>query len=264
MTDEQKRNDNRHFFYYRDHNNIRRRYGVYAPAIDRFLHVSGFDIWASLETAEILSSKIQTMVYVLPAGYVSQSDFKEVVSNENCIEWGIYNKLDLKVGGSINVLYARQTPGIGMLYPEDRLERHAELPADFKDNPTMFKKIKAYADYVYPRVVSINLAVCTNPYYSKKFMDKYLDEDWIERTSNKSDPSLSTLGIDFDIKNILYRCDSPEEAEEEIIKYWHGNHYDIAYIMTSYYRMLAQPWPQEIKDLSAVFVHSNHTPFSAG
>lgn len=257
MTDEQKRYDNRFWFYYKDHGNLRRRYGIYAPAIDRFLHVSGYDMWMSLETAEILSSKLQTMVYALPYGYIN-SQGKEIINNENCWEWGIYNKLDLKIGTS-NVLIARQTPSLGMLYPDDKLERHVNLPDEFQNNPTIFKKIKEYADYVYPRVIAINLAATLNPYYSKRFIDNYLDEGWPEKTSNKPDPSLSNRGIDFDIKNILYRSNSKEEAEEEITKYWEGNYYDIGYMMNAYYKTLGDEIPKRILDISKEVYHVNHS-----
>lgn len=254
-----QRNDQRFWHFFRDTAGLRRRYGIYVPTIDRFIHISGYDVWSSLETAEILTSKVQTAVFVLPAGYVKLPEYIEIISNENCCNWGIRNKLDLKVGTS-NVLIARQTPSIGMLYSDDVLEEHSELPEDLKENPNILKRLKQYVDYVYPRVLAINLATtCFNPYYSRKFMDKYLDQAW--NVTNKNDPSQSERGLDFDIKNIMYRADSAEESENEIIKYWQTNHWDIAYIMAAYYRILGAGVPEVLKPLMVENQHVNHSIF---
>ena len=254
----QERNNNNYNLFYRDHTGMRRRYGIYVPSIDRFIHISDQDMWMSLETAEILSSKIQTMVYVIPPGYVTPQ-YVEVISNKNCTEWGIYDKSNLKVGSS-NVLGARQTPAIKMLYPDDKLENHTELPEDFQEDKIILDNIKKYVDYVYPRVVAINIAsTFYNPYYSKKFIDKYLDAGWSEKSSNKNDPSTAVRGIDIEIKNILYRSDSPEEAEDAIAKFWKNNYLDIGYMMTGYYRILGTPVPELLKPISWDTYYFNHS-----
>jgi len=254
----QKRNENHYSYFYRDEHGIRRRYGIYAPSIDRFLHISDQDMWMSLETAEIVSSKIQTMVYVLPPGYITPTH-QEIVNNQNCTNWGIYDKSNLTVGSS-NVLGARQTPAIKMLYPDDTLVQYNSPPVDFASNLDMFIKIKEYVDYVYPRVTALNISsTFHNPYYSKKFISKYLDKGWEENTSNNLDHSRVEGGIDNAIKNILYKSETPEEAEDTIAKFWLSNHLDIGYMMTGYYRILGMPVPDMLRPYSTSTIYFNHS-----
>lgn len=259
-------------YYYRDPTGIRRRYGIYCPAIDRFIHISDQDLWMTLETAEILSSKIQTMVYVLPPGYIKIPEHTEIISNQNCLNWGIYDKSNLKVGSG-SALGARQTPTIGMLYPDDKLEEHSEFPEDFRDDPSILLKLKEYANYVYKRVTCITLAVHTyNPYFSKKFVDKYINEDWAKHTESKYDPSTSKglekdkidpdtppVGIELEFKRILYHADSVHEAEEQILDFWYGNYFAAGFIMFGYYRVLGEPIPKELKPFASNIHYFNHS-----
>ena len=54
----------------------RRVFGIYAPVLDRFVFLEEFDLWTTLEVAEILSSRIQVNIYafVRPLG-MSQENF---------------------------------------------------------------------------------------------------------------------------------------------------------------------------------------------
>lgn len=254
----QKRLNTNHTYFYRDHTGIRRRYGIYMPAVDRFLHISDQDMWMSLETSEILSSKVQTMLYVLPPGYVKIPEHTEIVSNKNCLSWGIYDKSTLKIGSG-SVLGSRQTPIIGMLYPEDKLEEHSSLPEDFIEDSSILVKLKEYADYVYKRVTCITIAVNTyNPYFSKKFIDKYIDNDWVENKKNSVDPSFSK-GIEFEIKKILYQSNSKEEAEDAITNFWLNNYRNVGFIMVGYYRVLGEPIPEKLKPYASNVHYLNHS-----
>jgi hypothetical protein len=254
----QKRLNTYHSYFYRDHLGIRRRYGIYMPAVDRFLHISEQDMWMSLETAEILSSKVQTMLYVLPPGYVKVPEYTDLVNNANCLNWGIYNKSNLKIGSG-SVLGARQTPTIGMLYPDDTLEEHTVAPEEFKEDNSILVKLKDYADYVYKRVTGVSIAVnAYNPYFSKKFIEKYIDDDWVENKKNSADPTFSK-GIEFEIKKILYQSNSKEEAEEAITNFWLGNYRNAGFIMVGYYRVLGEPIPEKLKSYASNIHYLNHS-----
>lgn len=236
-------------FFFRDHDGIRRRYGIYAPTLDRFIHIADQDIWSSFATAEIICSKIQTQLYVLPPGYVNKTDFKPVVTNANCMNWGILDKTKLVVVNS-NILNYRQTPGIKMLYPEDKLQEHQTLPDGFVENPSMLYDLKKYVDYVYPRVVvSSLLPHFFNPFYSQEFISKYLDDEWASKTSNPIDPSNIERGVEFHLKRILYNSDSPDEAEKAIENFWIENYSSIRYMIVGYYKMLNSPMPENLKNI---------------
>jgi len=254
----QERLDTRQSYFYRDHTGIRRRYGIYMPAIDRFLHVSEQDLWMSLETAEILSSKVQTMLYVLPPGYIKVPEYTELINNQNCLNWGIYDKSKLKIGSG-SALGARQTPIIGMLYPDDRLEEHQSLPEDFIEDSSILIGLKDYADYVYRRVLGISIAVnFYNPYFSKKFIEKYIDNDWVENKENSADPSFSK-GIEFEIKKILYQCNSKEEAEEAITNFWLENYRNVGFIMVGYYKVIGERIPEKLRPYASNIHYLNHS-----
>ena len=253
----QERNNISNYYFYRDHNGVRRRYGIYAQTIDRFLHISDQDIWMSFETAEILSSKIQTTVIVLPPGYVTK-DHKEVISNKNCLSWGIKDKSRL-IHARSNILYARQAPTLKMLFPDDVLEEHKEPPEYFKEDASLLNTLKEYADFVYPRVTAINLALYFfNPYLTRTFINSYLDEGWAENTNHKTDISKSKLGLESSIKNILYKSNNAKEADTAIKDFWKNNSNDVGYIMQGYYHIIGQPVPEELREFVINLKHYNN------
>lgn len=245
----QERDQYHYSLFYRDHKGIRRRYAIYAPSLDRFLHVSDQDMWASFETAEILSSKIQTQLCILPPGFVSPPEYKALIDNQNCIYYGIHDKSELGQVYS-NILNWRQTPNIIMLYPEDKLQCHDILPDKFNEHPDMFKRLKEYTDYVYPRVAAAAiLPQFFNPLYNQRFIEQYGDDGWADTTSNKVDPSNTKNGIEYELKNILYSSNSIDEAEDRIYKFWKKNRLGIKFMIKGYYKLIGAKMPEDLKGL---------------
>lgn len=221
--------------FYKDSDGNRRKYGIYAPPIDRFLHVSDQDLWMTLQTAALLSSKIQTSVYVLPS--------HTEITNENCLYWGLYEKNNA-------VLSSKQGPSVKLLHPSNRLIPYEDFPKDFTEDPTLLNKLKKYVDYIYPRVCAINLSlVYADMHESNTPILQSLDNEWINKFP---DYYKSPVGRDF--KNILYTKNSPKEAEDAINAYW--QEFAVTKAPTGswdmvrhYYTILGEPIPSNLTHL---------------
>jgi hypothetical protein len=227
--------------YYLGDNGKRRKYGIFAPGVDRFILIDQLDYWITLQTAEILSSKLPTMAYILPPHELS-------ISNQDCILYTIENKTSQKVGWSPMVA-GRQHPILKFLGRDHNLVNEG-IPEDYKDNFEILEKIMAYAQYVQQVVYALNIAdASSNIRNTSKFVNNYIDDSWVENIGSTSDGSEMKKGVFFEIKKILYLSNSPEEAESKIHNFWKNNIADQGFVVHTYYHMLNVPTPDDIKEL---------------
>jgi hypothetical protein len=238
----QQQYDNHYGYFYQDDEGNRKKYGIYSPGLDRFLHVSDQDMWISLETANIISSKIPTLVYVL------SPDCSEI-DNNNCLNYSLFNKSTQRVGTS-NILVAKQNPTLKMLYPGDKIVNEGPH-VDFINNQEILTNLKIYVDYVYSQSMAINISeVFYNPFNSKGFISSYIPngtEDKVTSTTDYNDANLFLL-----LRNALYRSNSPEEANAEIISVWRKNFADVGFMIEGYYKILNLPVPEELSDVRGI------------
>ena len=98
------------------------------------------------------------------------------------------------------------------------------------------------------------MAVSWNRYHSKKFIDKYFEKNWAEKTSIDYDSTDYPWGLDTTFKQILYRSNSPEEAEQQIIEVCKDNLAkrppDIKFILRGYFGVIGKTPAELEKDLS--------------
>lgn len=227
--------------FYTDQNGAKRKIGIFAPGIDRFILIDSNDIWITLQTAEILSSKLPTMVYIL-------SKDSEEITNTNCHEYTILNKTQQKVGSS-NIVSGRQNPCLRFLYGQEGLI-HSGIPEDYKEEPNkgMLENLKQYASYVHKRSYALSFA---DSFYNfantAHFINKNISDSWIENISIKYDLSKHSKGILFEVKNILYTANDLLEAEEQITDLWLSADNNQNYIMAGYYKMLNQNLPKSLE-----------------
>lgn len=73
-------------------NSKHRGFGIYSLILDRFILVDDRDLMLVMKTANILLSKLQTLVYCLPADHP--------LTNDNCIDYSIHNKTNQKIATS--------------------------------------------------------------------------------------------------------------------------------------------------------------------
>lgn len=236
----QKQYDNHYGYFYHDDNGNRKKYAIYSPGLDRFLHVSDQDMWVSLETANIISSKIPTLVYVL------SPDCNEM-TNDNCLNYSLFNKSTQRVGTS-NILVAKQNPVLKMLYPGDTIVNEGPH-VDFKNNQEIIEKLVKYINYVYDQTMAIKITeVFYNPFNSKGFINNYIADGSEDKVTSTSD--WSNVGVFSLLRTALYKSNSPEEANSAIIEVWKSIFTDIGYTIEGYYKILNIPVPEELVDIS--------------
>lgn len=230
--------------FYLDSNNKKRKYGIFAPGLDRFILIDWADYWMVLETAEILSSKLPTMAYMLPT-----LDFE--LNNDNCLDYTIHNKTQEKIGPS-NISIGRQNPSLKYMFDQNSVV-FAGTPEDYKteEKQLVIKRLQEFAKYVHKRVYALNLTEAIfNSYNRKHFLEKYAKEDWYEGFEIKPDRSETAKGTLFEVRNALYLSNSIEEAEERIKQIWLTQYHEQQYLIFGYYRVLQEPIPVELSDLT--------------
>ncbi len=249
----QQRFDNRLKYFYKDSQGNRRHYGIFCPGIDRFVLISDLDLWLVSDTAAILSSKIPTLVYVLPTDLNG-------ITQENCIDYTIFNKTNQRVALS-SILVARQNPLVKFLYDEDKIVS-AGMPEDYKSNQAPIKNIKEYAEGVFDRLAAINLTEAFyNPFNTKGFVETCVPAEWIKNFTPEADKSRLDTGIFLALKNVLYLSDSIKDADKQIVEVWKNFYYDVGYLIEGYYKILGLPLPDELKDKVGDNAVTDHSMF---
>lgn len=236
----QQQYDNFYKHFYKNSRGEVRQHGIFAPGVDRFILVDDYDFWITLETAELLSSKIPTMVYMLPPT-------SNKITNLNCINHTILNKTQQKVGSSPLVV-ARQQPMLKFLYDQDELVE-VGIPEDYKDpaRKQMLQTLQEFSIYVHKHVFAIRLTEAFyNPVNNLEFAKKYISSEWTANMKLKVDRSELENGVFFQLRNALYLSSNINEAENRIIDIWNISPPDQIYLMAGFYKILNKPIPEEL------------------
>lgn len=217
-------------FYY-DKDSKRRKNGIYCHTFDRWLLVDNDDFWITIETAKVMSSKIASMVYVLPNN-ISKMD------NTNCLEFMLFDKTRQKKGGVADLI-SGQTPMLRVI--DNPLQVHYQgIPEDFKFGlaAEMLAAIKEYADYVQKVMYAGKLCnVVANFHDNRTFAQEFFPSEWLTCVSSHTDRSTYTGGIVQEIKRILYFSQTLEEAKAKINLTWEQN-YEMVWWIADYYYIL--------------------------
>ena len=235
--------DNYYRYFYRNSKGERRKHGIFAPGVDRFILVDTYDFWITLQTAEILSSKIPTLAYILPP-----LDFN--LDNTNCINYTIFNKTQQKVGPS-PISAGRQRPQLKFLYDTDAITE-AGVSEDYNtdEGRALLVKLQEYAQFVHQHMFAINITdAFYNPVNNHRFISSYVSNDWTDSFKSRHDRSSLDKGVFFELRNILYLSDTQEEAEEKITNLWLTSSRDQLYLITGYYKILNTPMPEALKPM---------------
>lgn len=226
--------------FYKNSKGQIRQHGIFAPGVDRFILIDDHDFWITLETAEILSSKIPTMVYMLPP-------LNDKINNLNCIHHTILNKTQQKVGSSPLVV-SRQQPMLKFLYDQDEIV-DLGIPEDYKDpiRKQMLQQLQDFAIYVHKNVFAIRLTEAFyNPVNNLEFAKKYISPEWTANMKLKVDRSELENGVFFQLRSALYLSSSIDEVEKRIINIWNVSPPDQVYLMVGFYKILNRPIPTEL------------------
>ena len=200
---------------YVDSNNLRKNNGIYCPVLDRWVLIDRFDHRVTLDTAFILSSKIATIVYILP------HDLK-TLTNKNCLNFALLDKTTVKKHGG-SALITGQLPVLRHIYDTGGELTEYGMPEDFKNNIEILRTLKEYVDYVhrYMYAISITEQMVTNDF--KIFPNNILPSEWIDQITLWSDKNLKN-GILGEIRKILYHSITIDEANKQIEILWNSPH----------------------------------------
>lgn len=109
----------RHNELYITSTGVRRAFGIYAPVLDRFIFIEKFDLWSTLELAEILSSKIQVNVlaFCVPPG-MTPDNCARFTAPDSASALAVYPMLSVYSGTPLEVGLAPATEDISRFAQE--------------------------------------------------------------------------------------------------------------------------------------------------
>ena len=195
------------------------RHVLYSPGIERFFAITGLDIFTSMEIAQILSSKIPSIVVF------SMSEESTPFFNDNCHEYTLKNKNVYKNS------YEIQAPRYNNFLNVDNVEHIKEMPIDYHPqhnfkNWQMLTKLKNYAQFVINTWYAAKLCEVTHnilpeQQYANDYFKDMLPDNFI--TNIDTSQGTTSQGITAEIKKILYNCNTPAEAKIQLDNMWKDN-----------------------------------------
>ena len=207
---------------------------LYSPGIERFFGITTLDIFTTMEIAQILSSKIPSIVVF------SIKDGQTPFFNDNCHEYTLKDKNVYKNS------YEIQAPRYNKFLNVDDIEHVDEMPVDYHPqhnfkNWQMLIKLKKYVQFVIStwyaaKVCEVTHNILPEYRYADDYFNGLLPDNFIANI----DTSMGTTkqGITAEIKKILYNCNLPREAVEQFNAMWENNNtVQTMYWRTNFYRM---------------------------
>jgi hypothetical protein len=176
-------------------------YALYAPAIERFLLIDKHNLFCLFRTAQVLSSKINTVVIIL-----SNKEKLPLMNNENCLEFTLnHSKFHAEISGS----NLKQSPTVSFLNNNIKIIKSL-FPVDFKKEKIL--ELQKYAQFVNLCIHSIMLTALIN-------QQTHIENEQEEYESfyfNKDQKP----GLVTELTNILLFADTIEEAKKQLEQFW--------------------------------------------
>jgi hypothetical protein len=235
-------------FIYRDAYMRRRLHGIFSPGLDRFILIDDSDVWVTLETAEILCSKLPTVAYVLHT-------IKFNLGNHNCLEYSIPNKTNQTVGKA-SIVNRRQNPTL-------RFIQHSTNPIEWtgpnpdyesQEGVEALKKLQEYAEFVLDTVYAMKVTgAMTNWMDCQRFIDAYIPRKMLQTIDGgmkgEYDRSDTERGVFFEIRHALHISLTVEEAMSRIEKIWNTCAAEQEFVMKSFYTNWGRQLPESLKGM---------------
>lgn len=185
--------------------NSKTYYALYAPAISRFLLIDQYNLFCFFRTAQVLSSKINTVVLIFP----SEENLPQI-NNENCLEFTLnHSKFQSEISGN----NLKQSPTVSFLNSNIKIIK-TSFPIDFekKERKEKLLQLQTYAQFVNLCIHSIMLTALIN-------QQAHIEEEQEEYETfyfNKNQKP----GLVTEVMNILLFTDNIPEAKEQLKQYW--------------------------------------------
>ena len=182
-------------------------YGLYSPPLRRFLLIDHHNIFALFKTAQVLSSKINTVLFIL-----SKEENYPQMTNENCLRFTFqHNKFQHESNGQ----GLKQSPTATFLRADRSVKIiKANLPAEFnyEDRKRKILETQNYAQYVNNCMHAIML---TEIIYQQIHIEQEQDEYNSFLFNKPLEPTLTT-----NVMNILTYAENIEAAQSQINTFW--------------------------------------------
>jgi hypothetical protein len=167
-------------------------HGLYSMSLDRFILVDSLDLSAVVQTAQLLSSKLFLVTYVLPEGLP--------LTNQNCMRWTLKNKLRQS--------FAHKPPLV-VMKPDGKILEDGWPAGDLE---THFAD-QEYALFVWRatlalRLTNMQLNMVDHPFYMKFFPQA-------DTLRAYHDDTKWPVGFVTAIERVLYLSNSVNEALHE-------------------------------------------------
>ena len=217
-----------------------RSFGIYSLALDRFILVDNRDLLLIMRTANILLSKLQTLVYCLLA--------EHPLTNDNCLDYSIYNKSNQKIATSA-ALVAGTYPLLRH-FPANAVLTDSGIPEDFKSCVEQLENIKNYAAFVNKCNYAINLTQMIFDFDSNNiYANGIVPAEWTEQFVIGQDRSDLPQGIFFELQKTLYLSHSVDEATDKIHKIWLEHSADQFWLRDGFYSLMEWEQPKELTEV---------------
>lgn len=184
------------------------RFGIYSTGIDRFILIDKYDLWVTLTTAKLLSSKIPTIVFCL----------KDEVPH-----FPAGDTLFLTIANKSVHQSESQTPSLSRLNGTTSVV-DAGPPIDYSSNEQieMLAKLQRYAEFVQKTLYAIKLANAICNVDDHKFFAGLLDSTVTDSLLARYDHTVTDSGLLQSIERILYLAPDINTAIREIDLVWQG------------------------------------------
>ena len=195
-------------FYYIKYDKERKKNGIYCQQIDRWVMIDDYDVWITLKTAQVLSSKIATTVYIMP-------EHLKGMNNKNCMNYTILNKTIFTRRNTPDLIM-NQTPTLKKLGTGNIIKMGVPNDYDNEEGKSKLDMLKEFIDYVNKVVYAIEYNSTKNWIDNETVSSAFHPGAWSESMSTYVDKSHYEKGIHNEMLSSLYFADSVQEARKGI------------------------------------------------
>ena len=216
---------------------------IYSPGIDRIIAVDSYDPFTAVESAQILSSKLPLLV-----GILTKNDDMGI-NNYNCLEYTLKEKT--AQAGSSSILVSRQTPLLKRL-TGGVVKVGPTVEYGEGDRKEVLMQLHEYSKFVIQAWHAVKvLDLIFNIYPLGVYADDYFNDTIpAEFKTPYDNTNIATgTGVKQELKKILYRADTPEQALEQIEDLW-ASVPDAVLFRNAWYQVLELPLPDRLKNIT--------------
>lgn len=189
--------------YYPSYNN-NTFYGLYCTSIQRFLIIDHHNIYSLFHTAQVLSSKINSVVIIFPG-----TEKNPKMDNESCLNFSLNH---IKFNAALSSSDHSQKPTTIFLHNTQIVKM--SFPVDFekKDRKLKLLQLQKYAKFSNLCIHSIMLSSIMNQHMHVELLQKEYESFYFNKVQEP--------GLLARIMNILLFADTIQEAKNKIKEFW--------------------------------------------